>query len=120
MYRQFTVTIVVSVLISTVVALTLSPVMCSLILKPDNGKKKNIVFRKINEWLGIGSNKYVAAVTRTIKHPRRVLSAFGMVLIAIMLIHRIIPTSFCLWKTRDISRLNWNCRRELLWNVPVS
>ena len=62
LYRQFTVTIVVSVLISTVVALTLSPVMCSLILKPDSGKKKNIVFRKINEWLGIGSNKYVAAV----------------------------------------------------------
>ena len=92
LYRQFTVTIVVSVLISTVVALTLSPVMCSL--KPDSGKKKNIVFRKINEWLGIGGNKYVAAVTRTIKHPRRVLSAFGMVLIAIMLVHRIIPTSF--------------------------
>ena len=87
-------TIVVSVLISTVVALTLSPVMCSLILIPDSGKKKNIVFRKINEWLGIGSNKYVAAVTRTIKHPRRVFSAFGMVLIAILLIHRIIPTSF--------------------------
>ena len=94
LYRQFTITIAVSVIISTVVALTLSPVMCSLILKPDSGKKKNIVFRKINEWLGIGSNKYVAAVTRTIKHPRRVLSAFGMVLIAIMLIHRIIPTSF--------------------------
>ena len=69
-------------------------VMCSLILKPDSGKKKNIIFRKINEWLGVGSNKYVAAVTRTIKHPRRVLSAFGMVLIAILLIHRIIPTSF--------------------------
>ena len=29
LYRQFTVTIVVSVLLSTVVALTLSPVMCS-------------------------------------------------------------------------------------------
>ena len=28
------------------------------------------------------------------KHPRRVLSTFGMVLIAILLIHRIIPTSF--------------------------
>lgn len=34
LYRQFTITIVVSVLLSTVVALTLSPVMCSLILKP--------------------------------------------------------------------------------------
>ena len=35
-------------LLSTVVALTLSPVMCSLILKPNSGAKKNIVFRKIN------------------------------------------------------------------------
>lgn len=94
LYRQFTITIVVSVLISTVVALTLSPVMCSLILKPKSRKKKNIVFRKINGWLNVGSNQYVAIITRTLKHPRRVLSAFGMVLIAILLMHRLIPSSF--------------------------
>lgn len=95
LYRQFTVTIVVSVLLSTVVALTLSPVMCSLILRPeDPNKKKNIVFRRINEWLAIGNHKYVGLIKHIVKHPRRVLSTFGMVLIAILLIHRIIPTSF--------------------------
>ena len=95
LYRQFTVTIVVSVLLSTVVALTLSPVMCSLILKPeDPNKKKNIVFRRINEWLAIGNHKYVGLIKHIVKHPRRVLSTFGMVLIVILLIHRIIPTSF--------------------------
>lgn len=95
LYCQFTVTIVVSVLLSTVVALTLSPVMCSLILKPeDPNKKKNIVFRRINEWLAIGNHKYVGLIKHIVKHPRRVLSTFGMVLIAILLIHRIIPTSF--------------------------
>lgn len=95
LYRQFTVTIVVSVLLSTVVALTLSPVMCSLILKPeDPNKKKNIVFRRINEWLAIGNHKYVGLIKHIVKHPRRVLSTFGMVLIAILLIHRIIPSSF--------------------------
>ncbi|MDC7191777.1 efflux RND transporter permease subunit [Phocaeicola vulgatus] len=95
LYRQFTVTIVVSVLLSTVVALTLSPVMCSLILKPeDPNKKKNIVFRRINEWLAIGNHKYVGLIKHIVKHPRRLLSTFGMVLIAILLIHRIIPTSF--------------------------
>lgn len=95
LYRQFTVTIVVSVLLSTVVALTLSPVMCSLILKPeDPNKKKNIVFRRINEWLAIGNHKYVGLIKHIVKHPHRVLSTFGMVLIAILLIHRIIPTSF--------------------------
>lgn len=95
LYRQFTVTIVVSVLLSTVVALTLSPVMCSLILKPeDPNKKKNIIFRRINKWLAIGNHKYVGLIKHIVKHPRRVLSTFGMVLIAILLIHRIISTSF--------------------------
>lgn len=95
LYRQFTVTIVVSVLISTVVALTLSPVMCSLILKPvDPGKRKNILFRTIDRWLAVGNRKYVAGIRRLLDHPRRVLSAFGFVLICILFVHRLIPSSF--------------------------
>jgi hydrophobe/amphiphile efflux-1 (HAE1) family protein len=95
LYRQFTVTIVVSVLLSTVVALTLSPVMCSLIMKAkDSNKKPNVVFRRINHWLAVGNHKYVKIISRLVKYPRRVLSSFGVVLIAILLIHRIIPTSF--------------------------
>lgn len=43
LYRQFTITIVVSVLLSTVVALTLSPVMCSLIMKPKDPKRRVIL-----------------------------------------------------------------------------
>lgn len=74
--------------------LTLSPVMCSLILKPDSGKKKNIVFRKINEWLNLGNHKYVAVINRVIRNPRRLMSAFGLVLVAIFIIHRLVPTSF--------------------------
>ena len=95
LYRQFTVTIVVSVLISTVVALTLSPVMCSLILKPtDPNKPKNRVFNWINKWLGIGNNQYVKYIKRVIKNPRRVMVGFGMVLIFIYVFHRLVPTSF--------------------------
>lgn len=95
LYRQFTITIVVSVLLSTVVALTLSPVMCSLILKKVNpDEPKNAVFRRINHWLSVGNHHYVALIQRVVRHPRRILSSFGVVLIAILLIHRIIPTSF--------------------------
>lgn len=39
LYRQFAVTIVVSVLISLVVALTLSPAMCAILLRPARGDK---------------------------------------------------------------------------------
>ena len=95
LYRQFTVTIVVSVLLSTVVALTLSPVMCSLILKPtDPNKPKNRVFNWINKWLGIGNNQYVKYIKRVIKNPRRVMVGFGMILIFIYVFHRLVPTSF--------------------------
>ena len=93
LYRQFTVTIVVSVLISTVVALTLSPVMCSLILKHGKGKK-NIVFRKINLWLNLGNKKYLGFVNKAIVNPKRVFTAFGLIIIFIFFINKMIPTSF--------------------------
>lgn len=93
LYRQFTITIVVSVLISTVVALTLSPVMCSLIMKPSTGEK-NFIFRKINHWLEIGSNKYVNIIKKFIRHPKRVIIGFCTALVVIVIINGLIPTSF--------------------------
>ena len=95
LYRQFTVTIVVSVLISTVVALTLSPVMCSLILKPtDPNKPKNIVFRKINEWLSVGNHKYIQGIQKVLVHPKRIILSFCLVVGLIFILHRMVPTSF--------------------------
>ena len=68
LYRQFSITIAVSVLLSTVVALTLSPVMCSLILRPhDPNKPKNRVFRTINKWLEIGNRGYVSGIIKITK-----------------------------------------------------
>ncbi len=95
LYRQFTVTIVVSVLISTVVALTLSPAMCALLLKPnDKRKKKNIVFRYINHWLVAGNRKYSNLIQKAMMNPRRILSAFGIMLVVMFVISKFIPTSF--------------------------
>ncbi len=95
LYRQFSITIAVSVLLSTIVALTLSPVMCSLILKPvDHNKPKGRIFRAINRWVDFGNNKYIAGISRFIKNPRRVGVGFCMVLIAIFVLYRFIPTSF--------------------------
>ena len=95
LYRQFSVTIAISVLLSTVVALTLSPVMCSLILRPaDKTKPKNRLFRAINRWLDLGNSKYLAGIGRVIKHPRRVGIGFCMILIAIFILYRVTPSSF--------------------------
>lgn len=94
LYRQFTITIAVSVLISTLVALTLSPAMCALLLKPDSGKKKNKLFRYINLWLARGNRLYEKLIRKGLKHARRVVAAFGISLIAIWVLNEVVPQSF--------------------------
>lgn len=94
LYRQFSVTIVVSVIISAIVALTLSPAMCALVLKPHGKKEKNKVFRKINEWLEKGNSKYGNILIKVINKPRRILAGFGMVLIFIFVLNKYTPSSF--------------------------
>lgn len=93
LYRQFAITIVVSVLISALVALTLSPALCALLLRPSHGRK-NYVFRTINFWLAFGSKKYIGMVDKSVKHSRRMWAAFGMVLVLIFVLNRFVPTSF--------------------------
>ena len=93
-YRQFTITIAVSVVISTVVALTLSPVMCALFLRPEGEGKKNRFFRRINLTLATGNKFYGRMIQGALKHSRRMFAAFGIVLIGIWLMNRLVPQSF--------------------------
>ena len=94
LYRQFTVTIAVSVLISTFVALTLSPALCALILRPDSGKRKNRLFRRINIWLGSGTKFYERMIRGGVRHSKRMLALFGLTLVALWALNKIVPQSF--------------------------
>ena len=95
LYRQFTITISVSVIISTLVALTLSPVMCSLFLKPaGNNPQKPWLFRTINRWLEKGSVSYRKGIEHTLAHSRRFMCFFALILVGIWLMNRLAPTSF--------------------------
>ena len=95
LFRQFTITIAVSVIISTIVALTLSPVMCSIFLKPSRpGEQKNIIFRKINEGLAKGNSFYERMIRASLKNAPRMFAFFGITIIGIWVISSLVPTSF--------------------------
>lgn len=94
LYRQFTITIAVSVIISTIVALTLTPVMCALILRPEKEGEKHAVFQFINRWLARGNDFYCTKVASAIKHSKRVFVGFGIILVAIYILHALTPQSF--------------------------
>ncbi len=94
LYRQFTITIAVSVIISTIVALTLSPVMCAKLLRPGKKSRKAKVFRLINVWLGRGNKFYGRSISRAFRHPRRMYAAFGLALVFIYVMNELTPQSF--------------------------
>ena len=66
MYKQFAVTIAISVVISGFVALTLTPALCALLLKPTH-KEPNFVFRWFNKAFDALTNGYSKIVRLVIK-----------------------------------------------------
>ena len=95
MFKQFAITIVVSVILSGIVALTLTPALCALLLKPHvPGKKKFVFFEKFNEVFDAITAKYLGGVRGVIGRPRTFLAAFAVLLVLIVVLFRAIPTGF--------------------------
>lgn len=94
LYRQFTVTIAVSVIISTIVALTLSPVMCAAMLRPASRRRPWRGFRLINLWLARGNRLYHRLILAALGAPRRMWAAFGLAIVFIFVANSLVPTSF--------------------------
>ncbi|WP_375191149.1 efflux RND transporter permease subunit [Chryseobacterium sp.] len=97
-YRQFSLTLAISIVISGVNALTLTPALCALILKPHNhDKKKGIVdkfFNKFNVFLEKITNGYVNILS---KFATRTVVTFGLLFLFIFLIGltaKFLPSGF--------------------------
>lgn len=93
LYKQFAITIALSVLISGFVALTLSPALCALVLKPGHGNQRGFwkKFNRLFDWLQM---RYVGAVGIMLKRAIIALTVFGMLLVIIFGLIRTIPGSF--------------------------
>src|SRR5690606_16028736 len=81
MYKQFAVTIAISVAISGLVAVTLSPALCAILLKPPHGKK-NILARGFDRVFGWITAGYVGGVRLAIHGAVVTLVLFGVLVFA--------------------------------------
>jgi multidrug efflux pump len=93
LFKQFAITIAISMVISGVMALTLSPALAALIIKAHHGEKNRFfrAFDAVFEWLQKG---FVGGVARTIKIWPIALIAFGGVVAGILMLFRTLPASF--------------------------
>lgn len=70
LFQQFSVTISVAVVLSAINALTLSPALCSILLKPRKEPKKGF-FASFNRWFGRRMESYTRFTTTLLRHVGR-------------------------------------------------
>ena len=94
LYKQFAVTIAVSVAISGLVALTLSPALCAILLKPHQGRKKLFLFRWFNTMFEGVTGGYVRGVSIASRYLVFTLAIFGVLLFALWRVQERVPSGF--------------------------
>jgi multidrug efflux pump len=93
LYKQFAVTIAISVVFSGIVALTLSPALAAILVKAKQGEKKGF-FKLFDDTFDRITNAYVVGVKWVMRNALLSLTAFGVVVIACVLLFRALPTAF--------------------------
>ena len=99
MYKQFAITIAVSVVLSGIVALTLTPALCAVLLKPtDPGRKSGAMlsplFDRFNRGFRAVTERYLGAAGRVIDRPRTFFAAFAVAVALLFVLVRSVPTGF--------------------------
>jgi hydrophobe/amphiphile efflux-1 (HAE1) family protein len=91
LYQQFAVTVATAVVISGVVALTLTPALCALLLRPSHRESR--LFRPFNRGFAATVSLYTATVRWVARHAAISLGIFALVIAATVALLRYVPGS---------------------------
>lgn len=99
LYKQFAITVSVSMMLSAVVALSLTPALCSMLLKKkgDEEEVKGFIgkaVKRFNDWFEETLGKYVKNVEVCIRRAKLMLTGLVVLLICIGALAKITPTGF--------------------------
>ena len=100
-YRQFSITIISAMILSVLVAMILTPALCSTLLKPvEKGHTPGECgwfcqfFRWFNKLFDFSRNKYEGIVGRSFNKPVRYLVIYGAIVAGMVLLFLRLPTAF--------------------------
>jgi len=94
LFREFAVTLSVAILISLIISLTTTPMMCATLLKPERGRSHGWFFRAgehVFNWL---HRHYETSLSRALKHPRLMIGVTLTTVVVSVLLFIIIPKGF--------------------------
>ncbi|PHS31903.1 MAG: hydrophobe/amphiphile efflux-1 family RND transporter [Methylophaga sp.] len=95
-YKQFSVTIVSAMLLSVVVAITLSPALCATLLKPVSvsDKPQRGPFKWFNRFFDFTTRGYVRGVGGVLRRPFRFVLIYILLFISVVFLYMKTPTGF--------------------------
>src|SRR5499426_788262 len=93
LYKQFAITIAISMVISGIMALTLSPALAAIIIKAHHGDK-NRFFRAFEDGFEWVRQRFLDFVETVLRAWPISLGVFAAVIVGILLMFRILPASF--------------------------
>ena len=98
LYRQFALTIAISMALSAFVALTLTPALCAMILKPHSGEDRTGLldrfFTAFNNWFERTKNGYLGIVANFIRHSRLAIVFMVIVVGLTWVVYSKLPSTF--------------------------
>ncbi len=107
LYQQFAITIAISVLISAFVALSLTPALCTLILRPrkldEQSKGLDKFFFRFNQWFGRLTGSYRNGVHHGVKNTVFIVVILVCIIVGTILLFKSKPTGFI--PTEDEGRI---------------
>ena len=96
-YRQFSVTIVSAMALSVVVAIVLTPALCSTILKPagkEHTHSQRGFFGWFNRWFDLATLRYQSGVSRLIRRTGRCMVIYVLLIVGMAFMFKSLPTGF--------------------------
>jgi HAE1 family hydrophobic/amphiphilic exporter-1 len=92
--HEFAVTIVAAVLVSGFVSLSLTPMLCSRMLKPHQAERHGRTYQACERGFEAMAGFYRRTLTACLAHQRMVLAAFGLILLATVVLFVKVPKGF--------------------------
>lgn len=94
-YRQFSIAMASSIILSAFMALTLTPALCATVLKQETGEqKKHRFFNTFNRRFQDLTTRYNQIVTWALNHRRAMLVSFGLILVVLGIEAVRLPSAF--------------------------
>lgn len=95
-YRQFSITIVSAMVLSVIVALTLTPALCATLLKPVERQSKPVggFFGWFNRLFDAASARYRSSLVHILARTGRYMVIYGVLVVGLGVLFTKLPTSF--------------------------